>query len=470
MAGYHGLQRFGVQQDVAGAGLRVAKGKKIRYTVLQMQRVDSPTYLNSRELPLGFSSLIEIAGFFRFPAKEGSSEKAKLLWLIRLRWMAILLFSALFPFALKFVHLERSQASIYLGILGVLGVFNLISHLFVAEAKEKFGPVFICYQLGFDLLVLTALLWITGGFTNPFVSLFFLNVSLGGILIAGRLSLPFLILTHTLLAVVQFKTGMESGFDSSLLPTFGVYHLLTLGVWLVMRSLGAHLELQHSRQTQAQVTLERHDRLRSIGALTAGFSHEFASPLNVAKIRIERVKRDLQSEDIDEAMAAIEACEKVIHQMNSSQLDSRSFRFNTVNVRDLLSDIIESWREDKDPVNLDIRASSDMLCHLPPVNFAQVVINILDNAFEANPKGPILISLSQNDSDVVLSISDEGSGFRPDILERKGEPFVTTKAAGTGLGLYVTELFVQSLGGSMELLNRPDEGATVILRWPQRES
>ncbi|NJL26002.1 MAG: HAMP domain-containing histidine kinase, partial [Calothrix sp. SM1_5_4] len=249
------------------------------------------------------ASLSDAFHFLHFPAKDAPSEKAKVLWLVNLRWMAIALFLALSAPAFLLGSLSRLTLPIHLGVLGVLIVFNLITHLVISDTRTPVGPTVICFQLAFDLLILTGLLAVSGGWKNPFTGLFLLNVSLGAVLIQGRLSWPFLVLAHTLLAGLQIHTLART--DD--VPTPGTMtqiaasHLLILGFWFVMRSLGAYLERQSENQAQARLTLERQDRLRSIGALAAGFSHEFASPLNAARLRLERLVRNQPSEDAAEA-------------------------------------------------------------------------------------------------------------------------------------------------------------------------
>lgn len=409
------------------------------------------------------------ARFFQFPHRGGVSEKAKLLWLIKLRWVAIALFAVLFVPALIFGNLTRETGPVYVGILGVLIAFNFISQHLSAESKRPIGAVVICFQLAFDLLVLTGLLAVSGGFANPFVALFFLNASLGGILIPGRLSWPFLVLIHTLLGALQFQTALFSheGVNSAFVATSLVFQILVLSFWFVMRSLGAYLERQSEHESQSLVAREKRDRLRSIGALAAGFSHEFASPLNVARIRLERIKRQLgESEDAAEALNAILSCQHIIHQMNSAQLDSRDFHFKKVIVGDLLRDVIESWKEDKENVRLDLNIQRGVEALLPPINFSQVVMNLLDNAYEAHPSGTVGVHLRKEGKVISLSILDEGPGFPASILRQIGEPFVTTKKSGTGLGLYVSELFAQSLGGYLEVSNQSGRGAVITLSWP----
>ena len=78
-----------------------------------------------------------------------------------------------------------------------------MTHLVFVAPRKSITPLFICFQLALDLVVLTSLLLISGGFANPFVGLFLLNTSLGGVLIRGKYSWPFLFLCHALIVALQ---------------------------------------------------------------------------------------------------------------------------------------------------------------------------------------------------------------------------------------------------------------------------
>lgn len=446
------------------------QGAAVELNPSQMSTIEVRIFPSKKSSPGSLSSRFRDAvELFSFPSKEGASERSKLLWLVKLRWAAIGLFLLLGAPTFVAGHLSRSAIPLFMGVLGLLIVFNLISQMVFAAPRRNLGPIVICFQLAFDLLLLSWILVISGGVESPFMMIFFLNVSLGGILIAGRLSWPFLVLAHTFLGALQFQVVVanQGHVDGAMLAQFVIFHLMAFGFWLVMRSLGASLEAQSERQSQAQVVLEKQDRLRSLGALAAGFSHEFASPLNVAKIRLERLRRQSgESEDLAEAMKAILTCENVIHQMNSSQFDSRDFQFKKVQVSELLTDVVESWQEDHLENRISLHLQDEIESFLPPLNFAQVILNLLDNASEAAPGGLIEIRLERTKNEIQLSFEDEGSGFPKEVLKQRGEPFVTTKQDGTGLGLYVSELFAQSLGGRLEITNRTGRGAKVTMSWP----
>lgn len=422
----------------------------------------------------------------RFPSHIINNEVAKLIWITRLRWFALGLFIALLLPAFKFGFLQRGHILFYLFGICLLFAFNLVSLFLFTEkfflesqSDKRINSFIFCLQFAFDLFILTYLLWFSGGIKNPFIVLFLLNTALGGLLIPGRVAFPLLLLTHSLLAALQMKFMAQAPLTAPITIYFLISHFLVLTFWMVMRNLGSYLEKRNQAETLATLTLERQDRLRSLGALTAGFSHEFASPLNTAKIRLQRIMRAAGQientsqefkEEIYEALEAIEDCEGILHQMNSSQLDSRDYQFKKIRVADLLKDVIDSWKEEHPEAQIHTQATEAQYDSLPAVNFAQVVLNLLDNAYEAEPHKPIDVQLDFVDGQFTLSIRDQGPGFSHLVLEKQLEPFITTKTHGTGLGLYVSQLFANSLGGQLKIknLNAPT-GALVKIIWPQQK-
>src|SRR5690606_17354816 len=163
-------------------------------------------------------------------------------------------------------------------LVALLGILNFFSSKNLKKEGVIVLPIMVCFHLALDLLVLFFLLYLTGGFLNPFAMLFLLNAALGGILITDRLSLPFLFLTHTLLGALQFEFFAKNSFGNFTAYNIShalIYHVLVFSLWFVMRSLGRSMEEQYKVQVAARVFTEKQDRLRAVGSLAAGFSHEF---------------------------------------------------------------------------------------------------------------------------------------------------------------------------------------------------
>lgn len=423
-----------------------------------------------------FKSLYShVLGFFRFPHFAQDFEYAKLLWLFRLRCLAIFLFFFMSIPSFFYGPLNYISFVVYLGILAFLVLFNVLTYFVFIRNKNSISPIVLPLQMAVDLSVLSSLLFFTGGFENPFVALFLLHSVLGALLIRDKFSWPFILLCHSFVIALQIQYAYRHSFEYSdkLFVLFLMGHIMLFGVWLVMRSLGQFLEVQFEGIAQARIRIEKQDRLRSIGALAAGFSHEFASPLNAAKLRLDRLQDLLSTppanakilENINEAQKSILACEAVIHSMNSSQLDIRSHALKKIRILEFLHDVVDSWKEAFPNIEVKLDIQTDAEVYFSAINFAQVLFNLLDNAYEARPSGSIELKFMVENQMAYLYVKDNGPGFLKMVLDRQGEPFVTSKQSGTGLGLYVSEIFAQSMGGKLLLANH-SSGAIVSIQWP----
>lgn len=401
-----------------------------------------------------------------FEGNEG-----KIFWLIQLRWLALGLFIISSIPNYYFGFLDRTTLPIYIGLCSILFVLNVILTSVFHKPKQNISNLVLHFHLGIDLFFLTFLLYFSKGWNNPLSSLFLLNSALGGLLIGHRKGWPYLFLTHTLVLFLQLKFWSQMSFNLDIvtLSQFLFFHLMILVFWLVMSSLAIYLENQSQALLKQKVGYEKQDRLRAIGALTAGFSHEFSSPLNAAKIRLERLERQLseKNENLEEAIEAIKACELVIRKMNSSQMDSRSYNPQRLNIKEFLHDIVEAWKYENQTslkIELDIEEETQVL--MAPLHFAQVMFNLLDNASHSEGITTITVKFAKLLNGYMLEVKDDGAGFEEEILKRIGEPFLTNKEQGTGLGIYLTEIFAQSLGGNLYIHNLKPHGCSVKIEWP----
>jgi len=91
------------------------------------------------------------------------------------------------------------------------------------------------------------------------------------------------------------------------------------------------------------------------------------------------------------------------------------------------------------------------------------------NALEAMERGGRLrVAAAERGARYEVSIADSGPGVAPDVLKRLGSPFFTTKAAGSGLGLFLAQRLAQSAGGELRIMSQPGAGTTCLVRLPKR--
>jgi len=439
----------------------------------------SRTYLRYRQIAMSLLSKFNIYKTFEFEMSPFQIEYSKIVWLSRLRWVVTSIFFILSVPLYFNQFLNRQQFVIYVGLISILSLANFFTSLLYSERKKDIPTVAVFYQLTLDLIVATSLLLVSGSFSNPFCMIIFLNTFISGLLLSRTYSTAFLFLVHSCIGVLQIFNihSQNINFNDRTVFVMIIFHFINVLCWFLARLIGHFFKKQNDLYIQQAHSIEKLNRLKAVGALAAGFSHEFASPLTAAKLSLDRVIRNLDQvtntenlkHDLVLAAESLQACENVVDQMNTSQMDVRSFSFKKVKIKELLVDIIDSWKEENPEAKILNQIEGEEFAVVPVINFAQVVLNLLDNAYHAARSEPIDVILNVQNQFVELNICDRGPGFSKDILNRVGEPFVTTKPSGHGLGLYVADLFAESLGGKLNLSNTAS-GAQVKIIWPNNES
>jgi two-component system sensor histidine kinase RegB len=180
-----------------------------------------------------------------------------------------------------------------------------------------------------------------------------------------------------------------------------------------------------------------------------------------------KANADLTS-DIAEMQAEVERCKTIVTGILMSAGEARGEAPTIATLGGFLSEIVAEWREKsndaiavvlKDPAPRDPRIIAD-----PALK--QVFSALLDNAHEAGAER-MVVSATLDDDLLAVEFNDDGPGFTPDILERLGQPYQSTKGrAGAGLGLFLLVNVMRKLGGGVAARNRRDGGACVRLTLP----
>jgi two-component system sensor histidine kinase RegB len=216
----------------------------------------------------------------------------------------------------------------------------------------------------------------------------------------------------------------------------------------------------------------RIDRLAAIGALAAGLSHELATPLNTAMLALERVGRKHKLEETPElrdAAEALDRCEDVLRHMAGAQLRPEGLALERVDLADLAARVCASAQASDPRLRVVFRSAGRAPAGvlLPAIPFTQALLNLIENAQEASPPdAEIEVALRVERDWVTLEVLDRGEGWPEVVRAHLGEPFVTTRAGGVGLGLYYVWTLMSALGGELTLWDRPGGGAIARLRLP----
>ena len=154
----------------------------------------------------------------------------------------------------------------------------------------------------------------------------------------------------------------------------------------------------------------------------------------------------------------------------SNFASSPTARPSVVRVPDLVRDIVDPYRAglgDRLEHRASTRPSRCRRCSWTARSSARSLTNIVENALHAMPgRGTLTVSAAAEDGFVAIRVSDTGGGMDPEALARAFEPYFSTKATGTGLGLPIAKRNVELSGGTIAIESRRDRGTTVTVRLP----
>lgn len=415
-----------------------------------------------------------IRSFFDPPiSTDPAGSRQKIIWIVRLRWLALVAQVLSIVPAVEFRILEPSQFLAFGGVIATLAAFNATTWL-ALRRERSLRPRQILLQLSADIAALSALLALTGGGWNPLVPILLVHTVLGAMLLEGQLSLLFFGLLVGCLLLLQSFSHVPSGLEATLVPArmlFPAQLLVAMVFWITtswlsrgMRSMQTHFAFLSERKT-------RIDRLRAVGALAAGLSHEFATPLNTAMLRLQRLarKEGLQDHpDLTTAAEALDRCEEVLRHMSGAQLRPERLNLDPVNVGELVERVCSSVAKVHEgaTIHTKIDRRGPQRALLPAVAFSQALLNLIDNALQAGKGEPVEVIVRNQTGRIDVVVLDRGDGWPDVVRSHLGEPFVTTKPDGVGLGLYYVHSLSEAVGAEFFLEDRAEGGAAARISLP----
>lgn len=222
-------------------------------------------------------------------------------------------------------------------------------------------------------------------------------------------------------------------------------------------------------------------RQAAMGEMISMIAHQWRQPLSTITLQISNLKINalLGKQSIDETNTALEHISNTIIYLSDTIDDFQSFfKPNKKQERKNICELVERGTSFAKPrlkladINLINTCSEDIYILTYPNEFAQVIINIINNAIDAllerAIEQPIIsVSIIHNNHTIEISISDNAGGIAPEIINNIFEPYFSTKGKnGTGLGLYMSKMIVEKeLGGILQVKNNHD-GAEFTIKIP----
>lgn len=217
--------------------------------------------------------------------------------------------------------------------------------------------------------------------------------------------------------------------------------------------------------------LSRAENLAAMGRLTATLAHEIKNPLAILRGTAKRLGRNEPAQQ-PLADSMIEEVDRLARTVNRYLQFARgeSPSGETGDLTAALGATLDLLEGEFQSRNVELRrelAAGEAVVVLDEESLKQVFLNLVLNALEASPAGAGVRVVSRRERDrAEVIVEDEGPGVPADVIERLGEPFLTTKAQGTGLGLFLSQRLLQGAGGVLAVRNRPGAGAEIRVSLP----
>ena len=411
------------------------------------------------------------------PARRASG-RVRLRTLVLLRWVAIIGQSGAITIVRWGFNYEFALEPVFAAI-GASVLLNLVeSH--PARAAVQLTDRAATLALGFDIVQLAALLYFTGGLINPFAFLFLVPVTISATVLSLRSTVILDVLALgcvSVLALYHEPLPWFQPFDLPSIYVFGIWTALASGIVFISTyawRIAAESRAMSDALAATHAALDRELRLAALGRLAAAAAHELGTPLGTIAVVAKEIARDLPPdspfrEDVELLQSQTARCRQILGDLARRPGGDDPF------MRQVLPVIVEQASESHRRDGVAVRVFSGSADDSPPPICAQApeiahgLGNLVQNAVDF-AISEVALRITWDQTEVSVSVEDDGPGIPYDVLARIGEPYISTRpeSGGMGLGVFISKTLLERTGAKVAFGNRSSGGARVVVSWSRR--
>ena len=368
-----------------------------------------------------------------------------------------------------------------LPLLPILLAFALFTGLSILHfrATDVLNPRALFLQLLLDIWVLTLLLYLTGGSTNPVVSYYLIPVVISAAVLPRKLTLliallcltnySFLLFFYQPLPLLSPQEVLHHGASSGVnFHVMGMWFNFVMSCFLItffVTQMAKALKKQQRQLNQLKENELRDEQVLAIATLAAGTAHELGTPLSTIKLlAAELHNKDYNDKEIREDLQIIleevDSCkEKLKNLVSSASLQKNR---QTISLKNFIENLLDDWQllRQEVQVNCTWKAYLPTINIQPPKTLGQSFVNLLDNAADASPE-KLDIQIDWDEDLLEISIRDYGEGVSQGDKNKLGHVFLSNKEEGLGLGVLLSYATLNHFGGSVSLHDVPEGKGTI---------
>ena len=370
---------------------------------------------------------------------EGADEGSMwLAWLVNLRWVAIVGQVVTLLFSLGVLDRPWVVGPALFAAVGVLVLANLLA-MRTLHQHDAIGPRILLTHLFVDVTVLTGFFLAAGGAENPFVMIYLIHVAMAAVMVPPRAAI-WLMAAVVLANLSLHGLSLPLHPDRHPLPagtllSVGQVTALTVTVVSVgtfVMGMASTLRRHKQRLMEARDRTAQTDRLRAVGTLAAGAAHEINTPLSTMGLRLRRIGRrhadDDTRKDVEVIQQQLARCTEIVEQLLIGAGDPSASGFERAPLQAFVDRAVRLWSKGS-PLDIRVRLDPEpVMVELPNVAFTQALINLLENAREAQQEvgvdTPLLVEVGRHQGMAPSrsSITDRASPTTPTALANPSSP------------------------------------------------
>lgn len=358
----------------------------------------------------------------------------------------------------------------------------VIMNLLLATRARRADSRQALAQLAFDTLQTGALLTLTGGIGNPFALFVLAPLTIGATVLPLR-HILVLAATTTAMLVVMTTLAVPLNFlaDLPLRPELALHvgrvlELFIGGAFFAACVYGVSADLRATSDALAatQMGLAREQQLQHLGGVVAAAAHEMGTPLATIKLIAAELADELADRpevagDLAELRRSVDRCRDILRSMGSAGKDD--LLLHSAPLADVLEEAAAPHRQRGAEITMILDGAGRLIVQRD-AGLIHAIRNLIQNAVDF-ATSEVEVRASRKDGQITVEIRDDGAGYPPHLLARLGEPYLSTRRAGSatgpyegmGLGLFIARTLLERSGGTVVFYN--DEGAVARVSWPE---